>query len=309
MKKLLCTALIFILIFCSFSVTACAENYKTQENVLHFDTNSTNWKYQCNFTKVYCNIYDDKGQFYPYGSEKTRCYDYDNDGIYTYYLDEQGITLDKNKQYWCNFSCNGGYLTNIMLFDASVLGDTAYTMNEYFIGAEDISPETHIYTYWKNQDPKIFGPPLEISGYCAIGTAIGKLKTPQQVFEEYFDKDLYLSELSWMTYKTEQTLVDSIANKLGLTLAQVEESLSKTGLEINWNAKDSVVGMCVGDVDGDEKVTVLDASMIQRHVAQLDDFTDIQLKLGDKTYDTEITVMDATYIQLDLAGYLIKYPV
>lgn len=307
MKKLLCIALILTLILSVFSVPVFAEDSEQQENVLHFDTNTAKWRHKVKADKVYCYIYGDNGNLNPWDDrEKARCYDYDGDGVFTYYLDEQGITLEDNKEYVCIFSCNG-YHTNPLLFDSSVLGDTAFTMNEPYLGGEDVSPKHHIYAYWKNQDPKIFGPPLETTLYCFIGTAIGKQKTPQQFFEEYFHKDLYLGELSWCTNKTEQTLVDGLANKLGLSLSQVEESLSKTGIEIDWCAQDSVAGMCVGDVDGDSQLTVLDASMIQLHVAQLKDFTDMQEKLADKNYNTEVSVMDATYIQLDLAGYLTKY--
>lgn len=60
----------------------------------------------------------------------------------------------------------------------------------------------------------------------------------------------------------------------------------------------------LGDVDGDLKVTVLDATAIQRHLASLIQFTDIQLTLADYDCDNEVTVLDATRIQMKLAGVL-----
>lgn len=59
----------------------------------------------------------------------------------------------------------------------------------------------------------------------------------------------------------------------------------------------------LGDVDGDYKVSVMDATYIQRYVAQIDVFDDRRLKAADMDKDYEVNVMDATEIQRYLAGY------
>ena len=63
-----------------------------------------------------------------------------------------------------------------------------------------------------------------------------------------------------------------------------------------------VVYMCddfgvYGDVDYDQMVSVLDATVVQRYLANTDSFNVMQKKLGDVDYDGKITVLDATYIQ------------
>lgn len=58
----------------------------------------------------------------------------------------------------------------------------------------------------------------------------------------------------------------------------------------------------LGDADVDNKVTVLDATYIQRKLASLVTFNKTQEKLADVDKDTLITVLDATYIQKHLAS-------
>lgn len=57
----------------------------------------------------------------------------------------------------------------------------------------------------------------------------------------------------------------------------------------------------VGDVTDDKDITVIDATAIQRHVAQLTNFTAAQLKAGDANGDGELTILDATEIQRFIA--------
>ena len=52
-----------------------------------------------------------------------------------------------------------------------------------------------------------------------------------------------------------------------------------------------------GDVDGDEKLTVVDATYIQRHIAQLDTIPEDGLVFADADNDGEVSVIDATHIQ------------
>ncbi|MBR2716035.1 MAG: dockerin type I repeat-containing protein [Ruminococcus sp.] len=53
----------------------------------------------------------------------------------------------------------------------------------------------------------------------------------------------------------------------------------------------------IGDVDGDKKVTILDATAIQRHEAEIKFIDEERFAYSDVDNDGEITVMDATMIQ------------
>ncbi len=57
----------------------------------------------------------------------------------------------------------------------------------------------------------------------------------------------------------------------------------------------------LGDVDGDKEISILDATGIQLHIAQIKPLTAKQLKGGDTDGDGEVSILDATEIQLFLA--------
>ncbi len=56
-----------------------------------------------------------------------------------------------------------------------------------------------------------------------------------------------------------------------------------------------------GDIDSDGKVTIDDATLIQRYLADLADFSRLQKKLSDLYADDRITIDDVTWLQRKLA--------
>lgn len=60
----------------------------------------------------------------------------------------------------------------------------------------------------------------------------------------------------------------------------------------------------LGDVDMDSDVTVLDATLIQLHLASMKTLSDVQLLAADTDKDKEVTVMDATVIQRYIANLI-----
>lgn len=65
--------------------------------------------------------------------------------------------------------------------------------------------------------------------------------------------------------------------------------------------------LLLGDANGDGSVSIYDATMIQRHLAELDKIKSTFEPCADVDKDKEITVMDATAIQRYLAGMPDKY--
>ena len=57
----------------------------------------------------------------------------------------------------------------------------------------------------------------------------------------------------------------------------------------------------LGDVDGDGAVTIMDATAIQLHIAQLEIIPEDKLACADTDGDGSVTIMDATQIQLFIA--------
>lgn len=63
----------------------------------------------------------------------------------------------------------------------------------------------------------------------------------------------------------------------------------------------------IGDADTDSEVTVMDATAVQLHIAQLGLLSDIQSVLADTDRDKDISIMDATLIQLYVAKIISNF--
>ena len=59
----------------------------------------------------------------------------------------------------------------------------------------------------------------------------------------------------------------------------------------------------IGDTNLDGIISISDVTAIQRHIAELEVFTDEQLALADTNGDGEINIVDATHLQMYLAEY------
>ena len=67
--------------------------------------------------------------------------------------------------------------------------------------------------------------------------------------------------------------------------------------------------MLLGDADNDSEITVMDATAIQRHIAQISFLSDVSIISADVDSDCVITIIDATIIQKWLADYPVNYPI
>lgn len=85
--------------------------------------------------------------------------------------------------------------------------------------------------------------------------------------------------------------VESVS-KLGLSMAILARAMTA---QINTD-------IMFGDVDGDGEVSIIDATAVQLHVAQLQQISDDLAMYGDTDDDGDISVMDATEIQLFIAA-------
>jgi hypothetical protein len=66
-------------------------------------------------------------------------------------------------------------------------------------------------------------------------------------------------------------------------------------------------GLLMGDVDLDGEITIMDATAVQLHLAQLQMLSEESLKLADVDGSSDITIIDTTTIQLFLAQIIDKF--
>lgn len=131
--------------------------------------------------------------------------------------------------------------------------------------------------------------------------ALADRKTPIVYFdslalpEEFFDKDsvvLRLYAVSDATINGGTTADDPTGGELVLN------NIIITGDPIG-----GTTGI-MGDTDEDSKVTIKDATLIQKHLASLATISEKALPFADANRDTKLTVSDATQIQKLIAGLI-----
>lgn len=67
-------------------------------------------------------------------------------------------------------------------------------------------------------------------------------------------------------------------------------------------------GSCMGDIDGNGKVDIMDATSIQRHIARIISLDETTLCFTDVDGDGEISVMDCTSVQRFIAKIITTFP-
>ena len=85
-----------------------------------------------------------------------------------------------------------------------------------------------------------------------------------------------------------------------IALQKVVDRISDSYVVVNENNK-------VGDVNGDGSVSVMDATMIQKHLANLTTISEDRLECADTNKDGVVSVMDATQIQRYLAQLITEF--
>ncbi len=311
MKKILSLLLAVIMLLSANAVAyaAAAEPTGYSDNTLTFDVESAGWK---NFNTIYCHIWEYGGDaFYAYGSKKEKCTD-NGDGTWTYDLDGKGITLDDGVLYALIFANENGMMTYNLLFDKSVLGDTAYCEGTIYESPSDSSKKLQA-VYWRGQDKTMFGPELCITPTGnVVGSCVPYTTSTYSLFVQFLE--YYLDNARAFSGKDDQALVDDIAKALGLNTEDVKTAINETDTEVYWKDANSTLpgygsddavgggssGLLLGDVDGDNDVSIMDATTIQRLLARLLD-RPIRLDCADVDGDGDVSILDATKIQRYLA--------
>ena len=58
---------------------------------------------------------------------------------------------------------------------------------------------------------------------------------------------------------------------------------------------------CYGDTNGDGVISIMDATMIQKHIAMISEIENDRIECADTNRDTVVSIIDATLIQMFIA--------
>ena len=213
------------------SSVAAADNATVGDgNKIYFEVNPDLWK---NFNTITLYMYPHGGDaLITWGSKKGNMTD-EGGNKWSFDFDAKGIEIESGKQYGMIFTGDWGVQTCDIIFDASVMGDTAYCTGDQVENNVD-SGKTSYYVKWKAADSSKYAPPLCIT---SIGNIIG---------EALWDGTSYYSMLvafiksdgsdglnNALKYnrKTTQETLDDIAKTWNLSADDIEKAINEAGKE------------------------------------------------------------------------------
>lgn len=300
LKQILSFVLVLLLALSSVAFAVSAEEFvPSDEPVLYFEV-PENWT---NYKRIFCHIWPYSGDaLASWQSKKEACTATDTEGVFSYDITAKTqAVLEEGVVYCVIFSADTGAQTYDLLFGTDCFGDTAYCDGTMYENPQD-SNKTAQAAFWKHQDPLRYGPLFQIT---SIGNTAGVTLPPNRTATDILYDFLLFNLENARTYsgKTDQQIVDSLAEKLQLTDEQVADTISLAGVEVAWSADGAASGdeVTPDEVTPDETTpdeTTPDEAPDEN--APLESTTDFIR--GDANMDGDVNIKDATYIQKTVAG-------
>ncbi len=313
-KQILAITLVLMLSLSATVFTAHAEEFvPSEEPVIYFEVPED----LNNYTAAFCHIWE-YGSIEPFASwqsKKERCTQTDTPGVFSYNITAKtGITLEEDTFYCIIFFLDTGFETYTTLFSTDCFGDTVYCNDIFYENPVD-SNKTSRAAFWKHQDPLTYGPLCQITSIGNIsGTALPPQRTTADIFRDFLLANLENTRIH--SGKTDQQIVDSLAEKLQLSNETVAEIIALAGVSVDWTAggvsstdevtpdeptSDEIV--IYGDANLDGDVNIKDATLIQKVTAGLETLEFVQARwCADVNLDGYVNIKDATAIQKYVAG-------
>ena len=207
-------------------------------NSIYFYVNDNLWKH---FNNITMYIYEHNGDAcITWGSKKgnmTNC----GNGFWGFDFDAKGIELDPSKQYGIIFTADWGVQTCDIIFDTSIMGDTAYCIANMVENNVDSNKKSYD-VRWKNADPQKYAPPVCIT---AIGNIVGEAlwagTTYYDMLVNFIKSDGADGLANALRYngKTAQQTLDDISDRWGLSSDDVEKAIRESGKTVDWDNSNS----------------------------------------------------------------------
>ena len=205
---------------------------------IYFEVNPDLWK---NFKIITMYLYEHNGDaLITWGSKKGNMI-YEGNNIWSFDFGAKGIGLYPSKQYGIIFTADWGVQTCDIIFDTSIMGDTAYCTGDLVENSVDSNKRSYD-VRWKNADPEKYAPPVCIT---AIGNIIGNAywagTTPYDMLVNFIKSDGADGLNNALKYngKTAQQTLDDISDRWGLSSDDVEKAIRESGKTVDWDNSNS----------------------------------------------------------------------
>ena len=301
MKKILSMVLVLVLALSCFAMagaSAAEEFTPSEEPTIYFEV-PADWE---GYSKIFCHIW-------PYGggdplanwqSKKEACKATETEGVYSYDISKVG-SLEEGKMYCVIFSADTSQQTYDTFFDTNCYGDTLYCDETIYENPADSSKVCQA-AFWKNQDPAVYGPVLQIT---SIGNVVGTAMAPGATAETLIKTFIEANLENALIYSglTEDEIFANLAAYFELTEEEMN-AIRGTSSDDEATPDEQIL---LGDADQNEKVNVKDATAVQKHVAGIE--ITIHIVAADADQNGKVNVKDATSIQKFVAGIEVPTPI
>ncbi len=154
-----------------------------------------------------------------------------------------------------------------------------------------------------------FYSPWIYTGYTSV-YAYDWYKGDERLY--YYDSfeagETYKLKVRLATIKKFSENVIVYVNEIPVNVLSVDYDNTMLLFETYFEIPSDKPNVLYGDVDGNEKVNVLDANLVRRYAAKLIDFTEEQLAAADVDGNGKVNVLDANLIRRYAAKLIDKFP-
>lgn len=338
MKKVISILLVMTLLIGMVTLSAGAalsiadlaeESFTPDPNKLYFDARSTGWEIGAKDKIGFYISSDEEGEEIPWDGKKLLGTQVsEQEGLWEYDPAAKGMTLNEGVQYKIVFcrAVNGRATeyTYELFMDINCFGCCAYCDGTDYEDPSDAS-RTLKAAFWKEQDATAYGPVLRITSTGkVVGSCYPQGDDAESTFGDFISDADKVEDVRLFSGKSDQEIVDDICEALGLTKQQAYDILSASGSDLDWDYQvSSLPGDVVipteaptetyilGDTNGDGEITIMDATVVQRMLADLsvtvDDPAKARIRAAATDPDNGMGILDATAIQRLLVGYSNTY--
>ena len=180
-------------------------------------------------------------------------------------------------------------------FTGNIVSGSDYSQNDISLYSNDETVESEVSEFTNESIIEVESINLSSNN---LSLKTGETKTLSAVVEP---SNASIKTVSWYSDDSTIAQVDEYGNVKGVSAGITR--VYCVSLEGNVVVECEITVYGIGDANLDGSIDIRDVTAIQRHIAELEVFTDEQIALADTNGDGVVNIADATHLQMYLAEY------